>query len=226
MNLLITGASKGLGMAYAKHLGKSGDFLYLVSRTRPDSLDLQDGIKRHWFEADLTDPSVHSQIAAQIPVLDAVIHNAGTWESTAFSRDYEFSSVPEAETRTIIELNLIAPILLTQALLPQLKASKNPKIILIGSINGLENAGMPEVAYNASKFGLRGIAHSLREHLRSERIGVSILNPGAIGWEGAVAQDFLIPPADIVLLTRTILEMSRFSVVKEVDLPAMHDQPV
>jgi NAD(P)-dependent dehydrogenase (short-subunit alcohol dehydrogenase family) len=225
MNILITGASKGLGMAYTKHLGKPGDFLYLVSRTRPDSLDLQDGIKRHWFEADLTEAGIHQKIAAQVGLLDAIIHNAGTWESTAFSRNYDFAKVSEAETRNIIELNLTAPILLTQALLPQLKTSQNPKIILVGSINGLENAGMPEVAYNASKFGLRGVAHSLREHLRSERIGVSVLNPGAIGWEGA-SQDFLIPPSDIVLLTRTILEMSRFSTVKEVDLPAMHDQPV
>jgi NAD(P)-dependent dehydrogenase (short-subunit alcohol dehydrogenase family) len=225
MNILITGASKGLGLAYAKTLGRAGDFLYLVSRTRPEVLGLEDGVKRHWFEADLTDSSVHKTIAAQIPMLDAIIHNAGTWESTAFSRDYEFASVPEADTRNIIELNLVAPILLTQALLPQLKTSNNPKIVFIGSINGLENAGMPEVAYNASKFGLRGVAHSLREHLRNERIGVSVLNPGAIGWEGA-SQDFLIPPSDIVLLTRTILEMSRFGVVKEVDLPAMQDQPV
>lgn len=213
-------------MAYAKHLGAQGDFLYLVSRTRPDSLDLQDGIKRHWFEADLTEAGIHQKIAAQIPVLDAIIHNAGTWESSAFSRDYEFASVPEAETRNVIELNLTAPILLTQALLPQLKVSSNPKIVLIGSINGLENAAMPEVAYNASKFGLRGVAHSLREHLRSERIGVSIINPGAIGWEGSVVQNFLIPPIDLVKLTRTILEMSRFSVVKEVDIPAMHDPQV
>jgi NAD(P)-dependent dehydrogenase (short-subunit alcohol dehydrogenase family) len=155
-----------------------------------------------------------------------LIHNAGTWESTAFSRNYQFEAVPESETRQIIELNLTAPILLTQAFLPMLKYSSNPRIILIGSINGLENSAMQEVAYNATKFGLRGMAHALRETLRQDQIGVTVINPGSIGWDGNVSTDFLIPPLDIVNLTRTILEMSRQTVVKEVDMPAMQDTPV
>ena len=225
MNILMTGASKGLGQSFAKHLGRSGDTLWLVSRSRPSTLDQTDKVARHWLEADLTTTGVHQQIAARVPALDVLIHNAATWESMAFSHQYDFLAVPETETRAIIELNLIAPILLTQALLPVLRASSNPKIILIGSINGLENSGMPEVAYNASKFGLRGIAHALRETLRADRIGVSIINPGSIGWESD-AQDFLIPPIDLVNLTRTILESSRFSVIKEIDVPAMMDMQV
>ncbi len=226
MNILITGASKGLGEAYAKHLGHTGDTLYLVSRSKPSTLELQDDVQRIWLEADLTAPNVHQQILAQVPELDVLIHNAGTWESTAFSRNYQFEAVPEAETRGIIELNLTAPILLTQAFLPMLKYSSNPRIILIGSINGLENSAMPEVAYNASKFGLRGIAHSLRETLRQDRIGVTVINPGSIGWDGNVSTDFLIPPIDIVNLTRTIIEMSRQTVVKEIDMPAMQDTQI
>ncbi len=226
MNILITGASKGLGEAYAKYIGRTSDTLYLVSRTKPNTLELQDQVQRIWLKADLTAPDVHEKIVAQVPELDVLIHNAGTWESTAFSRDYQFEAVPEAETRSIIELNLTAPILLTQAFLPMLKYSSNPRIILIGSINGLENAAMSEVAYNATKFGLRGVAHSLRETLRQDRIGVTIINPGSIGWDGNVSTDFLIPPIDIVNLTRTILEMSRQTVVKEIDMPAMQDTQV
>ncbi len=222
MNILITGASKGLGEAFAKYLGRADDVLYLVSRSRPQTLLLEDGVSRIWLEADLTHLGAAQKIAAQVPQLDVIIHNAGTWESTAFSQNYEFETVPEAETRAIFELNLIAPILLTQALLPVLRDSSNPKIVLIGSTNGLENSGMQEVAYNASKFGLRGMAHGLRETLRQERIGITIINPGTIGWDGN-ARDFLIPPKDIVQLTRTVLELSRESVVKEIDMPAMQD---
>ena len=227
MNILITGASRGLGDALSRGLGRAGDSLWLVSRSPCPSLSLADGVMRHWLEADLSGAGVHAQLAASLPpVLDAVIHNAGIWESTAFSSRYNFEQISETETRAVLEVNLIAPILLTQALLPKLRGSSNPKIVLIGSINGLENASMPEVAYSASKFGLRGVAHALREHLRSEQIGVTVLNPGSIAWDGNLEREDLILPADIVRLVRAVLETSRRTVVKEIDLPAMQDGQV
>jgi NAD(P)-dependent dehydrogenase (short-subunit alcohol dehydrogenase family) len=227
MNILITGASRGLGDAFARGLGQPGDTLWLISRNSPPSLSLEDGVKRHWIEADLSSAGVHQRIANSLNAdLDVVIHNAGIWESGAFSSQYNFQEVPEAETRAVLEVNLIAPILLTQALLPKLKSSSNPKIVLIGSINGLENAAMPEVAYSASKFGLRGVAHALREHLRDQQIGVTVINPGSIAWAGNLDREDLIPPNDIVRLVRAVLETSRRTVIKEIDLPAMFDPQV
>ena len=226
MNILITGASRGLGDAFSRGLGQSGDTLWLVSRNPCASLQLQDGVTRHWIQADLSSPGVHQQIASSLGALDVVIHNAGIWETGAFSSDYRFENVSEAETRNVLEVNLIVPILLTQALLPKLRASSHPKIVLIGSINGLENTAMPEVAYSASKFGLRGLAHALREHLRLERIAVTVVNPGSIAWEAASSREDLIPPADIVRLVRAVLETSGRTVVKEIDLPAMQDRQV
>ena len=227
MNILITGASRGLGDAFSRGLGRSGDTLWLVSRHVCPSLKLADGVTRHWIEADLSSAGVHQRIAASLPpVLNVVIHNAGIWESTAFSSQYNFEQVSEAETRAVLEINLIAPILLTQAVLPNLINSSNPKIILIGSINGLENASMPEVAYSASKFGLRGVAHALREHLRKDSIGVTILNPGSIAWNDNLSREDLILPSDIVGLVRAVLETSRRTTVKEIDLPAMQDVQV
>jgi short-subunit dehydrogenase len=227
MNILITGASRGLGDAFSRGIGQPGDTLWLVSRNPCASLQLQDGVTRHWLEADLSSPGVHQQIANSLGAnLDVVIHNASIWETGAFSSVYRFENVSEAETRNVLEVNLIAPILLTQALLPKLRASSNPKIVLIGSINGLENTAMPEVAYSASKFGLRGLAHALREHLRHERIAVTVVNPGSIAWEAASSREDLIPPADIVRLVRAVLETSGRTVVKEIDLPAMQDRQV
>jgi NAD(P)-dependent dehydrogenase (short-subunit alcohol dehydrogenase family) len=226
MKILITGASRGLGDAFSRGLGQPNDTLWLVSRNSPPSLPLEDGVTRHWIKADLSSAGVHQRIADSVSSLDVVIHNAGIWESSAFSSQYQFEQVPEVETRAVLEVNLIAPMLLTQALLPKLRTSSNPKIILIGSINGLENAAMPEVAYSASKFGLRGVAHALREHLRSAQIGVTVLNPGSIAWQGNLEREDLIPPSDIVRLVRAVLETSRRTVIKEIDLPAMQDSQV
>jgi NAD(P)-dependent dehydrogenase (short-subunit alcohol dehydrogenase family) len=226
MKILITGGSRGLGDALARQLGREGDWIWLVSRTPPSSLQQKDQITRYWIEADLMDQGVHRRIADGFDDLDVVIHNAGIWESSAFSSQYQFEAISEAETRAVLEVNLIAPMLLTQALLPNLRKGSNPKVIFIGSINGLENSTMPEVAYNASKFGLRGVAHALRECLRPEGIGVTVLNPGSLAAEEGMARADLIPPSDIVRLVRAVLETSNRTLVKEIDLPAMADRQV
>src|SRR5690606_25717321 len=110
-------------------------------------------------------------------------------------------------------VNLSSAILSVQALLPNLRLSDNPKIILIGSTSGLDNVQDREVAYVASKFGLRGAAHALRESLRAERIAVTCINPGYIatevpyeaGVEAALRQTTAIPMQDIVALVRCLM---------------------
>lgn len=72
------------------------------------------------------------------------------------------------------------------------------------------------MAYSASKFGLRGVAHSLRAHWRQHRIAVTCLNPGSIEGEG-------IPHADLVEITRCLMRLSYQTCVKELDVPAMTD---
>jgi NAD(P)-dependent dehydrogenase (short-subunit alcohol dehydrogenase family) len=61
-----------------------------------------------------------------------------------------------------------------------LRQAQNPKIIFMGALSGLDNFPAPEVANSASKFGLRGVVHALREELRKDRIAVTIINPGNI----------------------------------------------
>ncbi len=226
MNSLITGSSRGLGDALARGLPNAGDTVFLVSRGCPPALDLRDSVERHWFPVDLTHHDAPDQIFAALGdhALDVLIHNAGIWEREAFSNNYDFERVSDAETREILRVNLESAITLIRALLPRLERSANPKIILIGSVNGLENVGMPEVAYNASKWGLRGVAHGLREHLRQRRIGVTIINPGSIASSDENTREDLIPPSDPVALVRYVVSVSRRSNVKEVDLPAMMDE--
>ena len=230
MKILITGASRGLGAQLTRLLPRLGDELFLVSRTEPVFYD-DKGVVSHWIPADLSKQDAPETIASMIPdSLDVLIHNAGIWEKTAFTSDYDFTTITPEETQRIVDVNLVAPMLITRSLLPRLRLSENPKIIFIGSANGIENSGFPETAYGASKWGLRGVAYSLREFLRSERIGVTVINLGTIGdqihnREGEVAAEGM-PYSDVANILRCVIETSRKTNIKEISVPAMMDESV
>ncbi|HUN06117.1 MAG TPA: SDR family NAD(P)-dependent oxidoreductase [Aggregatilineales bacterium] len=233
-HFLITGASRGLGALLSDQLPSSGDQAWLVSRSEPNTGKL-DGVTRRWIEADLGQPGAAQRIASTLgeSPLDVLIYNAGIWESNAFSSSYRLEDISLSETMQIMQVNLTSAILSIQALLPNLRRSASGKIIVIGSINGLENYTQGrEVAYGASKFGLRGMTHALRENLRADRIAVTCVNPGSFGsyWmEGGrlltdtADRDDLISTEDMVNTFKWLVTLSNRTCAKEIDLPAMLD---
>lgn len=237
-NFIIFGASKGLGDAFVKGLPDSGDTVWIVSRSRPESLKIEDGVHRFWIEADLSLPDASKQIANALngQAIDVLIYNAGIWESRGFYNDYDFENDAPDEIANIMNVNATSAISCIQRLLPNLKKSGNAKIILIGSSAGLENTGSTQVSYVASKFALRGIAHSLREHVKKDGIGVTCINPGEIAtqvpYEDGVEKVLSayggtqIPLHDIVSLVKCVIALSKASCVKEIDIPAMLDAGV
>ena len=231
-NLLIFGGSRGLGAAFSLGVPTSGDTVWIVSRGRPD-LSGADGVRRLWIEADLA-ARAGDAVARAIgqAAVDVVIYNAGIWEHNAFRPSYDFAAVDDVETERIIAVNLTAAVTSIRAVLPNLRRSAAAKVIFIGSTSGLDNAGVREVAYSASKFGLRGATHALRESLRHDGIAVTCLNPGNIGTinvENGQATSVpheerrMIPPQDLVALARCIIRLSPDSCVKEIDVMAMTD---
>lgn len=234
-NMLIVGASRGLGDALSRGLPQDGDTAWLVSRGKPQSLMQQDGVNRIWIEADMSSSGASSQIVTALDGqrLDALIYNVGIWESTAFSDDYDFAAIALTDHERIVQVNLLSAIHCIQAVLPNLKQADHAKVILMGSVSGIENTGSLEVAYVASKFGVRGIAHALRENLRVNGIAVSCINPGMIAtevpYEVGINQALTqfngtqIPVQDVVTITQCILSLSHASCVKEIVMPAMAD---
>jgi short-subunit dehydrogenase len=233
-NMIIFGASRGLGAAFSLSVPSSGDAVWLVSRSRPD-LTNRDGIRRLWIEADLSARGANERIAAAIgnAAIDVAIYNAGIWEQDAFSSAYDFANVSDDETERIIAINLVSVITCMRALLPNLRKSTDGKVILIGSTSGLDHSSGREVAYAASKFGLRGAAHALRESLRDDGIAVTCLNPGNIGTikvEGGVVSAVphedrrMIAPSDLVEIVKCVIRLSNASCVKEIDVMAMTDR--
>ena len=237
-DIMIIGASRGLGDAYACGVPDPRDMLWLVSRSRPTSMDRDDGVTRHWIEADLRDPGAASVVSRSMAgqPLDVLLYNAGVWEKRGFTPEYAFEDVPDAETHDIVTINVTAAITCIRALLPNLRLGKHAKIVLTGSSSGRDNSGDREVAYTASKFGVRGLGHALRENLRDEGIAVTVINPGWISaeipWDTGLEATLRmnggrqLPVQDLVALVRCVLRLSPASCVKEIDVPAMADRGV
>ncbi|OFW76973.1 MAG: short-chain dehydrogenase [Alicyclobacillus sp. RIFOXYA1_FULL_53_8] len=233
-NFVIYGGSKGLGDAFAKGLPENGDNVWIVSRSRPESLNIQDGVRRMWIESDLSEPTAAETVANAVKdvVIDVLIYNAGIWESRGFTQNYDFENDDVQEIMKIIAVNLTSAITSIQKLLPNLKRAENAKIILIGSTAGLDNTGNSQVSYVASKFGIRGVGSSIREHVRKYGIGVTIINPGEIaetpfeqGIEKAISafHGKRIPVQDIVHIAKCVVSLSKVACVKEINVPSMED---
>lgn len=230
-NILILGASRGLGAGFARDLPSPGDTVWMVSRGEPAMLRQDDGVKRIWVQADLASHEAATTLEQTFSdqALDAVIYNAGIWEEAAFESRYDFEQVDPLENERIIAVNLTGAIHCIQKLIPALRRSANAKIVLIGSTSGMENNGTREVAYVASKFGLRGAGHALRENLRPDHIAVTCLNLGdldlsAVSGAQSSSPRPLIPLRDIIALVKCLLDLSPASCVKEIDMPSMSDR--
>ncbi|HEY4164984.1 MAG TPA: SDR family oxidoreductase [Dongiaceae bacterium] len=231
-NLLILGASRGLGAALVEGLPCAGDRVFGLARSRPDWLDRKSRVKRHWIEADLCElgsvQSARKQMG-NVPV-DALIHVAGIWDEASFE------AMHDDEIAEILDVDLRSFLAFARGFAPQFRRAKNAKIVAIGSTNGLDNGDMTAVAYSAAKFGLRGACQALRQHFRKDGIAVTCLSPGSIAsdigyGEGAAAalkrhRSRRMPVQDIIAMIRCILDLSPAACVKEITMPALKDEDV
>lgn len=217
--MVLVGASRGIGAAAAAHLAPRLDRLIAVSRTPAAAGD--------WIEADVATDEGVARVAAAAgdAALDALLFLGGTWEAGAFTDAYRFAASPPAEIRQVIGVNLVAPILLAQALAPALTKAARPRIVLIGALYANATVG-PEVANAASKFGLEGAALALGAALRPQGIAVTLINPGNVATaeveadiaEGRFAPQGPIPMADLLAAIDFALTASAEAVPRRIDL--------
>ena len=155
-NFIIFGASQGLGDAFVKGLPVKGDTVWMVSRTRPKSLDIIDGVNRQWLSIDLSNQQqivTLKEALKDIP-LDVLIYNVGVWEKHGFEDNYTFDKDEVEDISKLININLTSTITYIQALLPNLRQAEHGKVILIGSTSGLDHTNNAQVSFVTSKFGL------------------------------------------------------------------------
>ncbi|UNM96549.1 SDR family oxidoreductase [Ignatzschineria rhizosphaerae] len=236
-NIIVYGVSRGLGAAIFKKFPKSEDTIFGVSRSTPSFIN--DAKSSHWIEADLGAPIESTQKIAEdlgdMP-LDILVYNVGIWEEKAFSDAYDFESVPADEVIKMVTTNITSAILHIQALLPNLRLSANAKVILVGSTWGLPNHKGKELVFSATKFALKGMLESLREIVREDKIGVSVLSLGYLATEFEIdvpikrvleeSHYSMIPLQDVLSAIEFIASTSSATCVKEIIMPAMIDENV
>jgi short-subunit dehydrogenase len=182
-HVLITGAGRGLGAAFAVVLADLGAQLTLAGRNPEnlyalaESIRLRTGQKPETTVLDMADPSEVTTYAkacrdAKKP-LDILINNAATWLSGPMD---SHDALAIAQT---ISANVTGTLLLTRGLLPLLKASKAADIVNMVSISGMTNVPLQgaSVAYLASKHGQVGLTDGLRQELRGTGIRITAIYP-------------------------------------------------
>lgn len=178
--VLVTGASTGIGAATVSRLDAAGMRVFAGVRRAADAeaLAARSSARVTPLLLDVTDPdSVASAAAAVSRAVGAagllgLVNNAGV----SGGDPVEFADLDAV--RAMLEVNLIGPMAVTQALLPRIRAARG-RVICIGSIGG--RAAAPFLsAYSASKAGVAAFCDSLRVELAPWGIRVVLIEPGAV----------------------------------------------
>ena len=178
--VLVTGASTGIGAACALGLDRLGMRVFAGVRRATDGAALQRQASP-LLTAVAIDVTDANSIAGAARTISAVMGRrglAGLVNNAGIVVPGPLEFLPLADLRRQLEINVVGQIAVTQAMLPLLRAARG-RIVNMGSIGG--RMATPFVgAYAASKFALEALTDALRVEVRPWRIGVSIIEPGAI----------------------------------------------
>jgi len=197
--VVLTGASRGIGVTIAEKFAKEGANLVLIARSK-EGLDetcrrvAGIGGKAVPISFDLQNISRIKDLASEIkhaaPHTDVLINNAGL-EKYCF-----FQNCATEDITSILSVNLLAPMELTRLMLPDMIARKKGHIINIGSLAG-KIGEVYNSLYSTSKGGLDNWSDALRQELRETGIKVSLVAPGAITGAGMIHNIGIPYPAAI-----------------------------
>ena len=222
---MVTGAAGGIGEAVAIALGRLGMAVCLVGRTRESLEGVANrvgGGRSYVFPCDLADDSqiatLPGRVEREAGPVDLVVHGAAVY----FQEPLETAPVEEFDLQ--YRINLRAPYVLTQKLLPQLKRRPG-QVVFVNSSTGV-NARPSVTQYAAVKHGLRGLADAFRQEIAPAGVRVISVYPGQTATpmqerryriEGKEYRpEQLIQPADVAAAVVNAVTLPRTAQITDV----------
>jgi NADP-dependent 3-hydroxy acid dehydrogenase YdfG len=223
-NIVITGASKGIGKAIALKFASENFNIAICARNENDLiqcknelLTINPNIKVLYVVADVSNKidrdNFVKKVLLQFSNIDILVNNAGT-----FLPGNTFDE-PDGRLDFLLQTNVISAYEITRALLPNMIKKKSGYIFNMSSVAGLQaytNGG----SYSISKFALTGFSKNLRSELKQFNIRVSTIYPGAVltdSWAGTdLPTERFIAVEDIANIIFTAYQMPESSLVEDI----------
>ena len=182
MSILITGTNRGIGLEFVKHYLKNNEKVIATCRNKNSAKDLlklkNTTSNLSLVELDVSNPNSINEFASKITnqPIDTFINNAGVFGP----RNNEFGNYNAKEWIEVFNINTIAPLLIMQKILKNLRLGKNKKLIFISSKVGSieENTGGSMYIYRSSKTALNQVIKSLSIDFKNENFITVALHPG------------------------------------------------
>jgi short-subunit dehydrogenase len=234
MNIVITGASKGMGKALAMKFATPGNHIFITARnenelsnTANELVEKSNNANIKYFASDLSDKASSDKFSGwliqQNIAPDILINNAGQFIPGSIYNE------PDGSIEKMLAANLYSAYYLTRAFLPFMMDKKSGHIFNMSSIASLsayKNGG----SYSISKFALMGFSKNLREELKPYNIKVTTVYPGAVltsSWEGSgIEPSRIMEVADVVEMIFAASKLSPQACVEDIIMrPQLGDLP-
>lgn len=248
---LVTGASKGIGLAISAMLYREGSTVYMVARDRGRLEGAAEAILKNGAKSGVPvsegnrDGDSRGRQGAPIPLpadlstaegvnellrgftestLDILVNNAG------YARNLPLEETSDEEWRRHFALNVDAPFRLTRGLLDKLRCGENPGVVNIGSVvstKGYKGQG----AYAASKHALLGLTKVFARELHSEGIRLFSVEPGGVATDMIrtmrpdIDETMLTTPEEVAQTVRHLLLMTGGGMIDQVQIRRSAKEP-
>ena len=201
--ILITGANRGLGLEFARQYSDAG-WQVIGTARMPDTATALSDIGVRIVQLDVTDADSVASMAAELEgqPIDLLINNAGVLDRNAAFPGLDIDTV-----EWILDVNVLGPMRVTQALLPNLSAGDRKTIVNIssglGSLAQNQSGGL--YGYRESKVALNMFTLSLANELRDEEFIVVAMNPGWVQTDMG-GENAALTPAQSISGIRSVID--------------------